>query len=291
MITQWRRSTVRPLSVRQAAVVEHLEEDVPDLRVRLLELVEQKDGERLLAHLRDQRRRLLLPRRVAQEALEALRGLVLAHVEAEEPVLGAEDEGAERLCDLGLARAGRADEEEDAERPRRVGQPRLHERDPVDEALDRLGLAEHARGEVLAHEVEAERRPWVEHVERQPGGVAQGRDHRLRVDRLGHASLDAVPDELEDAQDVARRRRRRQVVRCEVERFGQRVVVDLEPVAARPVARHFDRVLRDHRRQPDHLEQPRQPRPVLEQELVRAGVDLADDDRVAGLHVREQPIQ
>ena len=118
-------------------------------------------------------------RRVAEQPVEALRRLVLAHVEPDEPVLGAEQEGAEGLRDLGLAGAGRADEEEDAERPRRVGEPRLHERDPVDEALDRLRLPEHA-AEEGAHAVEAQRRPRVEHVQRQPGGVAERRDHRLR---------------------------------------------------------------------------------------------------------------
>ncbi len=105
------------VAIGQPAVVEDLEEEVPDLRMRLLELVEEEDREGLLADLGDQRRGLLLGRvRVAEEAVEALRRLVLAHVEPDEPVLGAKDEGAEGLRDLGLPGPGRADEEEDAER-------------------------------------------------------------------------------------------------------------------------------------------------------------------------------
>ena len=41
--------------VGQPAVVEHLQEQVPDARMGLLELVQQDDRERLLAHAADQR--------------------------------------------------------------------------------------------------------------------------------------------------------------------------------------------------------------------------------------------
>ena len=146
-----------PVAVGQPAVVEDLEEDVPDLRVRLLELVEQEDGEGLLADLGDQRRGLLLRCvRVPEEAVEALRRLVLAHVKPDEAVLGAEHKGAEGLRDLRLAGTGGTDEEEDTERARRVGEPRLDECDPIDEAVDRLGLTEHASLEVPTNPVEAQ---------------------------------------------------------------------------------------------------------------------------------------
>ena len=53
MITQRRKSTVAPVLVGQPAVVEDLEEEVPDRLRGLLELVEQDDGERVLAHRGD----------------------------------------------------------------------------------------------------------------------------------------------------------------------------------------------------------------------------------------------
>ena len=43
-----------PGGIRQPALVEDLEKEIPDLRVRLLELVEQNDRERLLPDPRDQ---------------------------------------------------------------------------------------------------------------------------------------------------------------------------------------------------------------------------------------------
>ena len=76
---------LRALEVGEAAVVEDLEEDVPDRARGLLELVEQDDGERVGANRRDERRRLLLAARVRQQPLEAVGRLELAHVEPDEP--------------------------------------------------------------------------------------------------------------------------------------------------------------------------------------------------------------
>ncbi len=67
----------------------------------------------------------------------------------------------------------------------------------VDEALDRLRLPEDASVEGRADPLEAQRRPWVEDVERQPGCLAERRDHGLRVDRARDAARDSVADELE----------------------------------------------------------------------------------------------
>ena len=43
------KSTVRPLTVGQPPVVEHLQQHVEDVGVRLLDLVEQHDGSRAAA--------------------------------------------------------------------------------------------------------------------------------------------------------------------------------------------------------------------------------------------------
>jgi hypothetical protein len=71
--------------------------------VRLLELIEQDHGERLLAHAVDERvggdRRL----GAAEDLGGGLGRLELAHVEADQPLDGAEQEFAEHLGKLGLA--------------------------------------------------------------------------------------------------------------------------------------------------------------------------------------------
>ena len=80
-------------------------------------------------------------------------------------------------------------------------------------------------------------------------------------------------------------------MRREIERFGERVVVHLELVLRRPAARHLERVAIGDRRQAHDLEEPRDPRPLLDDELVRERVDLADDDRVARLDEGEQRVE
>ena len=144
MMTPWRKSAVAPALVGQAAVVEDLQEQVPDVRVGLLELVEQHDRERLLrtAAISGAAVRLAAASPSSRSRLSGvwyslMSSRTIRSARAEQ-VLG------ERLGDLGLAGAGRADEEEDAERPRRVGETRLDQRDALDEAVDRLRLADHA---------------------------------------------------------------------------------------------------------------------------------------------------
>ena len=80
-------------------------------------------------------------------------------------------------------------------------------------------------------------------------------------------------------------------MRREIERFGERVVVDLELVLRRPAARHLERVGIGDRRQAHDLEEPRDPRPLLDDELVRERVDLADDDRVTRFDEGEQRVE
>jgi hypothetical protein len=76
-----------------------------------------------------------------------------------------------------------------------------------------------------------------------------------------------------------------------IERLRQRLVVDVQLLPGGPVPRDLDRVRAGGGLHPDHLEQPRDPRPVLQHELVCAWVDLADDDGVTGLEVGEERIQ
>src|SRR4051812_35894749 len=107
-------------AVGEPAVFEDLEKLVQDARVRFLDLVEENDRERLLAH----RVRELAARVVADvtrwSAEEARAGMLLrefAHVEADVGALVAKDELRERLRELGLADAGGARKEQHAPRP------------------------------------------------------------------------------------------------------------------------------------------------------------------------------
>ena len=87
----------------------------------------------------------------AEQLRDRVAAAVLAHVEADHPVAAAEQELGQRLGELGLADAGRPDEEERRERLARVLEPRLEDGDEVDDLLDRVRLPEHALLQERAH--------------------------------------------------------------------------------------------------------------------------------------------
>ena len=114
------------LTVGQATVVHQLQQHVEDVRVRLLHLVEQHDRVRPAT---DRLRELAalvvadVARGSADEARHRVLLHVLAHVDADHRPLVVEQEVRERPRELGLADAGRAEEQERADRLVRVGQP------------------------------------------------------------------------------------------------------------------------------------------------------------------------
>ena len=108
------------LAVGQAAVVEHLQQRVEHVRVRLLDLVEQDHRVGLAAHLLGELAALVVAdvaRRRADQARDRVLLHVLGHVDADQVVLGVEQERGERLAQLGLADARRAEEQERAVGP------------------------------------------------------------------------------------------------------------------------------------------------------------------------------
>ena len=107
------------LAVGQAPVVEDLEQDVEDVRVRLLDLVEQDHLVRPAADGLGQLAALLVADvagRRADEAADRVLLHVLAHVDAGQGLLVVEQELGERPRGLGLADAGGAQEDERADR-------------------------------------------------------------------------------------------------------------------------------------------------------------------------------
>ena len=279
--------------VGQPAVVEDLQEDVPDVRVRLLELVEQHDREGVLAQRRDEAGGGGVGAgALGEQPLEALRRLELAHVEPHEPRLRAEHRLGERLGELRLAGPGGADEEEDAERAARIREPRLEQRDALDQAVDCLGLSQHPRRERLAQRVDVDRLAWVEQLERHRGRGGERLDHERRRHRARALPRGALAAHVEQAQQVARRGQPRQVVLGEVGRLAKRRLVDLDRAARLAhAAPDRQRLVRGHRREADHLEQLDDLRAPLDELLVGGGVDLADQPDASRLEVREERVE
>ena len=142
------------LPVGQAAVVEHLQQHVEHVRMRLLDLVEQHDLIGPPPHRFGQRAALVvadIARRRADQARHRMLLHVLRHVDADQRRLVVEQEFGERLGQLGLADAGRPQEHERADRPVRVLQAGAGAAHRGRNRLHGFGLADHALADLLLH--------------------------------------------------------------------------------------------------------------------------------------------
>ena len=114
------KSTVRPWPSVRRPSSRICSKHVEDVRVRLLDLVEEDDRVRPAAHRLGELPALLeadVARRRADQPRHGVLLLVLGHVDADHGVLVVEQELGQRARQLGLAHAGRAEEDEAADGP------------------------------------------------------------------------------------------------------------------------------------------------------------------------------
>src|SRR5439155_7028760 len=114
-----------PLAVGETPIVEHLQQHVEHVRMRLLNLIQQDDRIGPPAHRFGEVAALLVADVAGRRADQARDGVLLhelRHVDADQRVLGVEEELGERLADLRLADARRPEEQERAVRAARVGE-------------------------------------------------------------------------------------------------------------------------------------------------------------------------
>jgi len=108
------------------SVLEDLEQDVEEVRVRLLDFVQEDHRIRIPLHFFGQLTAFFVPhvpgRRPNQLAHRVLLH-VFRHVEANERVVAAEQEVRQRAGEFRLTDARRTEEDEAAHRPARVLQP------------------------------------------------------------------------------------------------------------------------------------------------------------------------
>ena len=132
------------LRVGQSAVVQDLEQDVEDVGMGLLHLVKEDDGVGLAADGLGELAALLIADvagRRSDQTGDAELLHVLGHIDADQILFVVKEVGGNGLCQLGLAYAGRPEEEEGTDRP-------LGILDPGAGALD--GLGDDADGLVLS---------------------------------------------------------------------------------------------------------------------------------------------
>ena len=121
MITVFLKSTVRPCESVRRPSSRICRKHVEHVGVGLLDLVEEHDGVGLAPHGFGELAAFLVAdvaRRRADEARHGVLLHVLAHVDADHVVFVVEESFGQGLGELGLADAGRAEEEEGADRAR-----------------------------------------------------------------------------------------------------------------------------------------------------------------------------
>ena len=103
------------LVVGQSSVVEHLQQDVEDIGVRLLDFIEQHDRVGLAPHGLGELSALVVTdvsRRRTDQTRDAVTLLVFAHVDSRHHRVVVEEELGQRLRQLGLAHTRRTEEDE-----------------------------------------------------------------------------------------------------------------------------------------------------------------------------------
>ena len=142
------------LRVRQATLLQDLEQRVEDVRVSLLDLIKEDDRERLATDLFRELATLVVAD-VARRGTKEARGRVLlrelGHIQLDESVLVAEEELGEGLGQLGLTHTGRTGEDERATGTVRILQTRARTTDRLGESLDGLVLADDALVQLVFH--------------------------------------------------------------------------------------------------------------------------------------------
>ena len=114
------------LTVGEAAVLEHLQQDVEDVRMGFLHLVEQQHGVRFTPHRLGEVAALFVAHVTRGRADQPGHGVLLhelGHIDAHHGLLGIEQEPGQSLAKLGLAHPGGAQEQEAAVRAVGVGEP------------------------------------------------------------------------------------------------------------------------------------------------------------------------
>ena len=135
------------LAIGQTTLLQHLQQNVEDVGVCLLDLVEQHNRVRVTAHSLGELAALVMAH-VTRRATDELGDLELAaelrHVKADERVLAAKEVLGERLGELSLARAGGAQEDKATAGATRVLERRAAAAHGLGDGLDGLVLADNA---------------------------------------------------------------------------------------------------------------------------------------------------
>ena len=184
------------LRIGEATLVEDLQQRVEDVRVRLFDLVEQHNTERLATHLLRELATLFVTDISGRGTEHPRSGVLLgvfAHVQCDQGVLVTEQEFGERLGQLGLADTGGPGEDERAAGPLRVLQACAGTTDRARQRLHRIVLADVAPADLLLHLHQPGGFLLGQLEDRNAGGARQHLGNRLFVHLCRHVGVAHLP--------------------------------------------------------------------------------------------------
>ena len=190
------------VAVGEAAVLQHLQEDVEHVRVGFLDFVEQNQGVRSAAHPLGELAALLVAdvaRRGADQARHRVLFHVFGHVHPHQRVFAVEQRFGQRPAQLRFADAGGAEEQEAAVRALRIREAGAGAAHRLGHRRHRLVLADHAGVQVflqaqqfLAFAAEQlghrHARPLGDDLRHFRIGDAVAQQHRVAIARRGRVA-------------------------------------------------------------------------------------------------------
>ena len=224
-------------AIGEPALVERLQEEIEQARTGLLHFVEQDDREGVVLELIRQDSAALAADNAARHPDQLVHGdaavLILGHVHANHLLLVAEQERRDRLGELGLPDAGRAEEQQHSVGAiESVFQRPLVQHQPARDGPDRVLLADDALLETLLDVLEAIGDVAVDHVLGDLSGVRNDRHHILLVDLPPAVHFGAHGSRVEPSDDLVGQMQVPHVARRHVERGFERLVEHADRVVS-----------------------------------------------------------
>jgi len=168
-------------SVGQLTILKNLQQDVEDIRVRLLDLIKQNHRVgRTLDALGELAALLVahVPRRRTDQLRDAVLFHVLRHIEADQRLVGAEEELRQAARHLRFAHAGRAQEQERTDGTAGILEPGTRAANGAGESRDGLLLRNHPLVQLLLNAEQLLRLLFLDARHRHAGPA---RNHILNV--------------------------------------------------------------------------------------------------------------
>ena len=183
------------LGIRDPTVIQHLQKDIEDIRMRLLDLIEEDHGVGLSPDRLRELSSLLVADIAggrADQAGDRILLHILRHVDPHHRILIVEEILRERLRELRLSDTGGAEEEEGADRLRRILDARFRAENRIGDPPHRVILSDQSLMELLIQMEHLRALGLIELRHRNPGPAADDAGDLLLRHLVSDQSLTAL---------------------------------------------------------------------------------------------------